>query len=58
MPKAAYIPPQLFAKVTAKVRELGLWANEAEFIREAVRLRLIQLEAGQAASTGTTTSEA
>lgn len=57
MPKAAYIPPQLFAKVTAKVKELGLWANEAEFIREAVRLRLIQLEAGQAASTGTTTSE-
>jgi Arc/MetJ-type ribon-helix-helix transcriptional regulator len=57
MPKAAYIPPQLFAKVTAKVRELGLWANEAEFIREAVRLRLIQLEAAQASSTGTTTSE-
>ena len=54
MPKAAYIPPQLFAKVTAKVKELGLWANEAEFIREAVRLRLIQLEAGQAASTDTT----
>lgn len=55
MPKAAYIPPQLFAKVTAKVKELGLWANEAEFIREAVRLRLIQLETqGQTTSTETT----
>ncbi|MGB9021953.1 MAG: hypothetical protein WCC94_00775 [Candidatus Bathyarchaeia archaeon] len=51
MPKAAYIPPQLFAKVTAKVRELGLWANEAEFIREAVRLRLIQLEAASTDAT-------
>ena len=42
--KTVYIPERLFDEVSKRVREKGLWANEAEFIREAVRKRLAQDE--------------
>lgn len=41
--KTAYIPDKLFQDVTQIVRKKGLWANEAEFIREAIRRRLNEL---------------
>jgi len=34
----------MFEEVAKRVKDLGLWANEAEFIREAVRKRLAQHE--------------
>ncbi len=38
--KTVYIPEKMFEEVTKKVKTKGMWANEAEFIREAVRKAL------------------
>ena len=45
--KTVYIPDKMFEEVAKRVKDLGLWANEAEFIREAVRKAL---DAGDSAN--------
>jgi Arc/MetJ-type ribon-helix-helix transcriptional regulator len=50
--KTVYIPKQLFDEVTKIVKKKGLWPNEAEFIREAVRHRLAQEAETRPAETG------
>jgi Arc/MetJ-type ribon-helix-helix transcriptional regulator len=38
--KTVWIPEKMFNEVSRLVKQKGMWANEAEFVREAVREKI------------------
>jgi len=38
------LPKKLYTEVTTQVEDLGLWTNEQEFIRDAIREKISQIK--------------